>query len=702
MRRTVLPLFSTLLVAVCCASTPAPVIASETPHATSTQPIAVKSLGQLARLLHLHLPQHLSLQGGIAAGTGSTGNVIGAPTVAAGASGSGTSVSSAADFSATNVQVTGVDEGDFVKTDGEYIYQISQGQVLVIHALPATNLTLTSTLDLGSNFYPTDLYVQQNRLVVTGSFYQTPVLDPILNPVNDTTGVAFPIFSPAETQVLIFDISDKTNIKQLRKIGIDGGIVSSRRIGNFVYLVTRVYPQFVFDRAASANTPGAKRPKRQKRNKVTQTLCVPLLRDTAKSDSLQPIPLSNIFVFPKFAEPDFITTVGFDIQDPTSPVDVKAFLGGSENIYASTSSLYVQASHFYPIPVAEPDVPNTASGITPKGALHVRPLQVDSTIYKFALTSGTVSYTAQADVPGQVFNSFSMDENNGQFRVATTSNAFQSTQSSGVYVFDAGMTQLGKVENIAPGEQIFSARFIGDRAYLVTFHRVDPLFVIGLSNPAAPTVLGQVVLTGVSDYLQPYDETHLLGFGSNTDSAGRLTGFKMSFFDVTDAANPKEINSVVVPNGSSEVQYDHRALLFDKSKNLLAIPLVRYSVTSNGNGGGPNPIPLLGSATTLAPSTVIPILPVIQDVDSVAQVYDISVDNGFVLRKEVKPTDIFDFVHRILYASGSLYIVSDGQVNALDLSTLTPQSSLNLPTQPMNMPGVGVGSGFTSAAHAQF
>jgi hypothetical protein len=281
-----------------------------------------------------------------------------------------------------------------------------------------------------------------------------------------------------------------------------------------------------------------------------------------------------------------------------------------------------------------------------------------------------------------------MDESNGLFRVATSHSQFDSSTgasvSSGVYVFDSGMNQVGKLENIAPGERIFSARFIGDRAYLVTFRRVDPLFIIGLSQPTAPVILGQLTVPGVSDYLQPYDDTHLIGFGSDGDAAGHLSGFKLALFDVTDPANPALVSSVVIPHASSEVQFDHRALLFEKSSGLLAFPL-----TSNGNFGA-LPLSPLGAVTELG-ANVTTFLPIIPSFSSMTEIYSVS-PSGFALQQEI-PAEPFDFVHRIIRIGTTLYTISDGHIQAIDQTTLTKQNTLALPEPPQPIFSFGIGFG---------
>ena len=676
-------------------------------------PVQVKTLGQLARYIRLHQPQNLAST--VAAGTIGSGpvaaiGVAGAPALGA-ATGSGAAGAGNSGFTGTNVQVNGVDEADFVKTDGAYIYQVHSDQVLVIQPTPASQLAVLTSIDLGSNFYPTDLYVNDDRLVVFGSYFDISALNGVTGTATGasqsgtkagTKNIAIPAYVGPETQALIYDISDKNNIKQIRKIGLVGNQIASRRIGNFVYLVTRQYPVICYADVgiSPANPPatsGANALKvstvKHKKIRPTAMNTTPLVRDSAKHDTLVPLPIADIFLFPGFSEPDFLTIAGFDIHDPASPVDMKAYLGAGTNIYASQSNLYVEASIFQStLNRAPASQSGTTGSPSPTGTLAPIAFSFDesSSIYKFSLTSGAVAFQHQAVVPGTILNQFSMDESGSNFRVATSHSQFVSKTgsavSSGVYVFDGDLNLLGKLENIAPGERIFSARFIGDRAYLVTFHRVDPLFVIGLSDPAAPAILGQLTVPGVSDYLQAYDATHLMGFGSDGDIQGHLNGFKMVMFDVTDAANPSVVSSVVVPNASSEIQYDHRALLFDPANNLLAFPL-----TSNGNVG-PIPLSPLGVLSESG-SLITQIAPYFAAFTSSTHVYSVTA-SGFTLRGSI-PAESNDFVRRVIRIGGILYTISDGHIQALDNATLTKQGVIALPGFDIFY---GFGFGFTGPA----
>jgi uncharacterized secreted protein with C-terminal beta-propeller domain len=206
-------------------------------------------------------------------------------------------------------------------------------------------------------------------------------------------------------------------------------------------------------------------------------------------------------------------------------------------------------------------------------------------VHKIAIANGRVEYVASGEVPGRVLNQFSMDEFDGYFRVATTTGRVlgRGIQNSAnhIYILNEGLEMVGAVEDLAPGERIYSARFMGKRAYLVTFQKVDPLFVIDLSNPKQPKILGKLKIPGYSDYLHPYDENHIIGLGKETVEAEEgnfawYQGLKLALFDVTDVEKPKEISKVVIGDRGTDsaALHDHKAFLFSKEKNLLVIPVL--------------------------------------------------------------------------------------------------------------------------------
>src|SRR5439155_16986633 len=227
-------------------------------------------------------------------------------------------------------------------------------------------------------------------------------------------------------------------------------------------------------------------------------------------------------------------------------------------------------------------------------------------IQKFAIDNGTVSYTAKGEIPGYLLNQYSMDEFGKRFRIATTSEYFTSkgvTTANNVYVLDDSLNIIGSLEKVAPEESIYSARFMGDKLYLVTYQRVDPFFVIDLSA-ATPKVLGALKIPGYSSYLHPYDNTHIIGIGKETkqNQYGGLEplGVKVALFDVSDVANPVTIDTYLIGGRGtdSEILSEPKALLFDKEKNVLSIPVFQQYY------GGP--VPLEGGADIVPPHPIPP------------------------------------------------------------------------------------------------
>jgi uncharacterized secreted protein with C-terminal beta-propeller domain len=210
-------------------------------------------------------------------------------------------------------------------------------------------------------------------------------------------------------------------------------------------------------------------------------------------------------------------------------------------------------------------------------------------IHRIAVEGPSIVAKASGEVRGRVLNQYSMDEYQDNFRIATTAAGGtlkgQDSSANSVYILSMDMKIIGKLENLAPGEQMHSARFMGDRCYLVTFKKVDPLFTIDLSNPQNPRVLGKLKIPGYSDYLQPYDSNFLIGIGKETVEAEEgdfawYQGLKVSLFDVSDVTNPKEAGKIVIGDRGTDspVLRDPHALLFDKDRDLLVIPVLEAKI----------------------------------------------------------------------------------------------------------------------------
>lgn len=310
-------------------------------------------------------------------------------------------------------------------------------------------------------------------------------------------------------------------------------------------------------------------------------------------------------------------------------------------------------------------------------------------IYKFAMDNGRLTYKASGEIPGTILNQFSMDESSGYFRIATTRGEVwrtdEHTSKNNVYVLDGSLNITGKIEGIAPGESIYSVRFMGDRAYMVTFKKVDPFFVLDLHDPQHPAILGALKIPGYSDYLHPYDENHIIGFGKDTvemgakewggDSMAFYMGMKMAIFDVSDVSNPVEMfREVIGDRGTdSELLHNHKALLFSADKNLLAFP-VRVMEVRSGTDSYGMPWPEYGTFSFQG-----------------AYVYNIDLARGFALKGKITHLSGEDYlkagnywydsekdIQRILYINNTLYTLSQGMIKANSMSDLTELNKLEI------------------------
>lgn len=566
------------------------------------------------------------------------------------------------DYSTTNVQVEGVDEGDVLKTDGTYLYQATNNRVVITRAYPASEMKVIKTLGFDAeNFSPTELYVDQNHLVVIGT---TPVR--MYKAKAGSSEMIHSDYSPT-VHAYVFDIHDKSRITKLRELELDGNYVSSRKIGSSLYLVSSKHVNYY---------PYLER---------NESIDLPAYRDSIQSEQYKSISLKELRYFPDRIVPSYLLIGAVNLTDDAA-MHVSSYLGSGENVYASTNNLYVTLTKWEPNTDAVP----ASKAASPSFIRVMPPANQTSSIYKFALQPGSVSYQGKGEVPGTILNQFSLDEHNGYLRIATTNgDIFQTdenTSKNNIYVLDKKLTLKGKLEGIAPGEKIYSVRFMGDRAYMVTFKKVDPLFVIDLKTPESPKILGALKIPGYSDYLHPYDENHVIGFGKDTIEAMDSTrdfawyqGMKIALFDVTDVTRPVEqFKEIIGDRGTdSELLQNHRALLFSREKNLLAFPVTVMTIDpkEKEKKRAAAEAPAYGEFSFQG-----------------AYVYSLDLKNGFQLRKQIThlPTDASlkaghdwynsnDNIQRVLYIGDTLYTVSSSKIKAFDLGMLKEQAQLTLP-----------------------
>lgn len=589
-------------------------------------------------------------------------------------------------YSTTNVQVTGVDEPDFVKNDGNYIYVARDNKLLIIQATPVESMKTLAEIPIEG--FVNNIFVNNNQLIVFGMKYtdypvayeERPL---IAEEANNKIASTMPVPYTSESFVYVYDISDHTNPTLEKELVYDGNYQDARMANGYVYVITN--QQLI----------------RNSEDKIV----MPAVSYDGVSTNIQ---ASDIAYFPI---PDYgyqLTTVFvLELDDLNrEPVRSSFLTGYTQTLYMSSSALYLTAPKYVPYDtyeqrmidevivasltgeardkaeaIAQSDRPtyeknqliqeviastyNTLSEAEKESfqktiSDRLNTFQQDwraemqkTVINKITIDADRVRYVGKGEVPGYLLNQFSMDEHNGYLRVATTTDnwfggwggpitiatrgadasevGIASADDSGapvdveipesdtnndtddsaidptpmpvsesdsswvpemiveqettnsVFVLDSDLNIVGSLENLAEGERIYSARFIGDRVYLVTFKQVDPLFVIDLSEPSNPKVLGKLKIPGYSTYLHPFDEDTLIGIGQDSNGdiaegdimAAIPEGIKVGLFDVSDPSNPREIDHYVLGDrGSySDALYDHKAFTFDADNGLLLLPV---------------------------------------------------------------------------------------------------------------------------------
>ena len=524
------------------------------------------------------------------------------------------------DYSKTNTQVENVDEADVVKTDGKYIYCIVNNKVVIIDINKSEELKkLSEIVYKNSEFVPLELYINDNKLIVIGNesryFYKEG------NPIEETLNYIYKKRTYKQSTVaLVYDLSNINNPKETRKVSIEGKYISSRMIENSIY--------FVANKSMYYNNL-----LRDDIKKLDEEDFKPSYTDTAVSTKQKYIDFNDIYYFENPETLNYLSLGGFNI-DSNNEVDIETFLGEGEDMYSSTKNMYITKTK------------------TVYDADSRKYLGEDTKILKFNLDNGKITFKAEVNIEGKINNQFSMDENEkGEFRVATTIGDVdyhikKSESSNSLFILDENLNEIGRLDGIAPGEKIYSVRYSGDKAYMVTFYEMDPLFVIDLSDSRKPKILGELKIPGYSSYLHPYDENHLIGFGYDTKENSMGDGvvkdsLKMSMFDISDLKNPKEMFTIKIGDNrtSSELISNHKALLFSKEKNFIAFPIKGYI---NGK------------------------------YEAKAQVYNIDLEKGFSLRGEIehKGTNYMNSIKRIIYNKDVFYTMSQKLIKATDMNTL--------------------------------
>ncbi len=443
-------------------------------------------------------------------------------------------------YSSTNEQVVGVNEGDIVKTDGKYLYiggyygtgqqvrivEVNDGAVKQV-----SSITLPDDKERSMSFG--EMFVVGDRLVLVASEFIADKQEAFLGDAVTDSLVAPDIAyygGKSMTNYMVYDIADRAAPKLVRTVSAQGGSLATRMVGNVLYFFTNDGGYYSYYRlpGEAADEP------------------LPCWRDTVVSDDLVAVKPDHIGVIDEPQDKTQLFYGAFDIT-AEQPCDIKALFGCGSTVYVSPTAAYVTQNSY------------SEKGDTLK-------------IHKFVMAGVDMAYYATGETSGYVLNNYSMDEYNSHFRVARN----VAGKGNCITVFDGAMKQVGETPFVEEKEQIKSVRFMGDVGYMVTYENTDPLFVVDLSDPTKPTLLGELKIPGFSQYLHPVGDGLLIGIGRHTtptyvkDENGKEIevgstdlGMKVSLFDVRDATQPKQIDQLVLGEGFAEVCDNPRALMVD-------------------------------------------------------------------------------------------------------------------------------------------
>lgn len=631
------------------------------------------------------------------------------------------------DYSRTNVQVEGVDEPDIVKNDGKYIYTVNGKNVVILNAFPPEEMEIISEIEIEDGVR--NIFINGDKLIIFSEDYEfidgdqpCPLLEGDMKLASDAF---YPCggYSKQFTEVLVYDIADRENPELENEFKADGWYVDARMVGDYVYFISTKDISFNAFQLPAYEVNGIER------------LIAP----------------SDVVYF-DYPDDNYVFTSVSSINLNDGEFDSEVYLiGYTSTVYVSENNIYLTSQKRVAVndyleryadsvlkevlPSEEydkvldvlnsdkanwdkrreinnivedysdslngeekSDFATELSDLSDEFYSEIEREMQKTIIHKINVNDGNVEYLADGEVYGTVLSQFSMDEFDGYFRIATTTGEiWQGTSENHIFVLDEDLNVVGSLENLAPGERIYSTRFIGERAYLVTFKKVDPFFVIDLSDVENLEVLGYLKIPGYSDYLHPYDETHIIGIGkeaidaSEGDMEGRdldfawYQGLKIAVFDVSDVEHPVESAKIVIGDRGTDsaALYDHKAFLFDHERNLLVLP-VNLAEIDETKYGGEIPTNAYGEVVWQG-----------------AYVLDIS-ENKIKERGRITHIDASDDVkdeygyryydwnkqiQRSLFMDDVLYTISNAKVKANDLNDLTEINSVKLPyEQPKYLP----------------
>lgn len=422
------------------------------------------------------------------------------------------------DYSNTNVRQEGVDEADVAKTDGRYLYVLEDDGDYVSIVDTKTNMKKISEIKAPKDETIEEFYlIEKNKKVVMICSNSS---DDDYEDVEDVTRSSLISKQTEGTQVVTYDVQDKKHPKKVGKVSQSGEYESSRISDGYLYLFSNYWV-----------------PENWKK-KYSSTYIPYVDGDLMKAKDIY-LPEGT-----KGCMYEIVSSI--NLKQPDKIADSKAIFSEGGDAYVSNKNIYYYEEEW------------TGNGKQEKTLLR-----------KLSYKKGKLAVVAQKTFRGYLNDSFSIDEYDGYLRMVVTRG-----RTNAVYVLDQKLKLTGKITNLAKDERVYSARFLGDTGYFVTYKETDPLFSVDLSNPKNPKILGRLKIPGFSNYLHFYGEDKLLGIGMDVDKKGDVTdGVKLSMFDISDKKNVKEEHKYTLKDVySTDVEWDYKAALIDVEKNIIGFP----------------------------------------------------------------------------------------------------------------------------------
>jgi len=450
----------------------------------------------------------------------------------------------------TNTQVQGIDEGDTVKTNGDYIVNILNNKVYII-SVETNKVVKTISYDPEKDAteyrWASEIYLTDTQLIIMGtiSTYGGGIG---LREDAMVKSIWWGYWGGQDTfiEVINLDTMDLNASYELK-----GGYFTSRLNGDQLIIIANQWETLKYD---------------EKDNPI---VVEPTVTDIKDGTVISSIEEGNAYSLPNNQGNSFVNILKIDLTKTNEPT-LSSYLGWIQTVYMNEANLIIAQSRY------------EYNETTQLGSSYTDLIRFDV---------ATLDMKAQGSVKGYLLNQFSLDIYEGTLRVALTN--WDAIATNRIVTLDMGMNKLDSIENLAEKETIRAVRFIKDKGYVVTFQNIDPLFVLDLSDPTNISVSGELKIPGFSTYLHPVSDTVLWGIaedltvkqvtenGQTWNSVERF-GVKISLFDVSDPAHPTEITALNIlgPSGYSEAQYNHKAIVLDDERDLVYIPFADYHYDS--------------------------------------------------------------------------------------------------------------------------